>query len=221
MKPSFFAKVVRRVRILTASSLVSLGQLHWRLKHPGISGNAVIDKTCFIDRKPDCSLQVRAGCRVHSGVQVRLSQGGCIELWKEVIVRQNCHVEAWGGSLTMGCNSSLNIGCYVVAMQEITIGENVMIGPYAVIVDHDHGTENAGVPMVLQKMKTAPITIQDDVWIGAHVTITKGVQIGRGAIIGANAVVTRDIPDHCIAAGVPAKVIGRRQAPQQTAQSWV
>ena len=216
MNRPFLAKIVRKIRFLGASALVNLSQARWRLKQSGISSRAVVDKTCRIEKHSGCNLQIHAGCKIHSGVQVQLKQGGFIELQSQVIVRQNCHVEAWGGALRMGRNSGLNLGCYVVAMEEITIGENVMIGPYVVIVDHDHGTENSGVPMVLQKMKTAPVTIRDDVWIGAHVTIAKGVQIGRGAIVGANAVVTHDVPEYCIAAGVPAKVIGLRQPPRQT-----
>ena len=217
MKKSFSARVFRKIKVLGVPALVKVRQMHWRLKQPGISKNAIVDKTCLIERQPGCNFEVDAGCRIDSGVQVRLNYGGCIELGSQVVIRQNCHIEAWGGTLTLGDNSGLNMGCYVVAMEKIAIGENVMIGPYVVIVDHDHGTENSGVPMVLQKMKTAPVTIQDDVWIGAHVTITKGVHIGMGAIIGANAVVTRDVPEYCIAVGIPAKVIGYRQTLQTSA----
>ncbi len=221
MSLPFLVKVVRKIRFLGASSRVNIGQAHWRLKQPGISSKAVVDKACRIEKYPGCNLQIHAGCRIYFGVDIHLNQGGCIEFQDQVIVRQNCHVEAWGGTLKMGYNSGMNIGCYIVAMEEITIGKNVMIGPHVVIVDHDHGTENAGVPMVFQKMKTAPVVIQDDVWIGAHVTITKGVHIGTGAIVGANAVVTRNIPDYCIAVGIPARVIGHRQTSQQAAASLV
>jgi acetyltransferase-like isoleucine patch superfamily enzyme len=58
----------------------------------------------------------------------------------------------------------------------------------------------------------APVTIGDDVWIGAHAVVTGGVEIGRGAVVAAGAVVTRDVPPHAIVGGVPAMVIGERSA---------
>ena len=69
---------------------------------------------------------------------------------------------------------------------------------------------NSGVPIKEQGYREADIIIEDDVWIGANSVITSGVHVGKGAIIGAGSVVTKNIPSYAIAAGTPAKVIKQR-----------
>nr|WP_324622532.1 DapH/DapD/GlmU-related protein [Acinetobacter sp. IK40] len=110
--------------------------------------------------------------------------------------------------VTVGNNFYMNAGCHLLG--EITIGNDVMIGPKTVVWGRDHGMENNGIPMKKQPHAYSPITIEDDVWIAANVTILKGVNIGKGAVIGAGAVVVKDVPPYAIVVGNPAKVIRYR-----------
>lgn len=110
--------------------------------------------------------------------------------------------------VTFGNNFYMNAGCHLLG--EITIGDDVMIGPKTIIWGRDHGIENNGIPMKKQSHVYSPITIEDDVWIAANVTILKGVTIGKGAVIGAGAVVVKDVPPYAIVVGNPAKVIRYR-----------
>lgn len=97
----------------------------------------------------------------------------------------------------------------------LTIGDNVNIGACVLILDTDchemdYRVRNHSLPpsgMDGQYVKSAPITIEDDVWIGAHSIILKGVTIGARSVIGAGSVVTKSIPADCIAAGNPCRVI--------------
>lgn len=97
----------------------------------------------------------------------------------------------------------------------LTIGNNVNIGACVLIIDTDchemdYRVRNHSLPpsgMDGQYVKSAPITIEDDVWIGAHSIILKGVTIGARSVIGAGSVVTKSIPADCIAAGNPCRVI--------------
>ena len=91
----------------------------------------------------------------------------------------------------------------------LTIGRRVMIGPHCYFTDGDHGT-NPGSSVQSQAMKIAPVIVEDEAWIGAHVTVLPGVRIGKGAVIGAGSVVTRDIPAMSVALGVPACVVRQR-----------
>jgi len=101
--------------------------------------------------------------------------------------------------------------CHITAINKVKIGKNVLLGKFVTITDNSHGEST------LQDMDIKPIqrplyskgdvVIGDDVWIADKVTICSGVHIGKGAIIAANAVVTKDVPDYCIAAGVPAKIV--------------
>ena len=94
---------------------------------------------------------------------------------------------------------------------EITIGNGVRIAPQVLVFAGDHAFDNVDIPIYKQGVVAAPITIEDDVWISGKVMITKGVCIGHGSVIGAGAVVTKDIPPWSVAVGVPARVIKTRK----------
>lgn len=103
--------------------------------------------------------------------------------------------------LTLGsgyANNDVEIICF----KEIVIGKNVAIAKGVIIRDSDNHSINNNIDNI-----SKPIIISDNVWIGMRATILKGVTIGEGAIIAAGAVVTKDVPAHCMAGGVPAIVI--------------
>jgi len=87
-----------------------------------------------------------------------------------------------------------------------------MIAAFCYLIDVDHEIESREVPIPSQGLRTSPITIGDDVWIGAHCVILRGVTIGKGAVVGANSVVVHDVPEYTVVAGVPARHIKMRGA---------
>jgi carbonic anhydrase/acetyltransferase-like protein (isoleucine patch superfamily) len=91
------------------------------------------------------------------------------------------------------------------AHEHLEIGPNCMIGPHCYITDADHG-KTRGVPVQSQPMAPRPVVIEDEVWLGAGVIILPGIRIGKGAVIGAGSVVTKDVPANAIAVGMPAQV---------------
>ena len=103
----------------------------------------------------------------------------------------------------------INSWTMVDAAEKIEIGECVFIGPHGYITDHDHGTAAPG-PVAMQPLVSAPTRIGRNSWLGAHVTVLKGVSIGENSIVAAGAVVIKDVPAGAIVAGVPAKVVGWR-----------
>jgi acetyltransferase-like isoleucine patch superfamily enzyme len=113
-------------------------------------------------------------------------------------------------NVTIGNDVFINRNVSITAPSAITIGNAVLIGPGTVINSGNHRYEDAQARIRDQGHHLLPITIGDDVWIGANVTVLPGVVIGRGAVIGAGAVVSRDIPENAVAVGVPATVIGVR-----------
>ncbi|WP_462354514.1 DapH/DapD/GlmU-related protein [Alistipes timonensis] len=87
-----------------------------------------------------------------------------------------------------------------------------MMGPDVLVFTSNHESGRTDIPMRLQgNGATKQVTICSDVWVGARVIILPGVTIGKGAIIGAGAVVAKDVPDYAIVGGVPAKIIGYRK----------
>ena len=95
------------------------------------------------------------------------------------------------------------------AHERIEIGRNCMIGPHCYITDANHGVA-VDLPVNKQPIEAKPVTIEDEVWLGAGVIVLCGVRIGRGAVVGAGAVVRRDVLANAIVAGVPAREIGSR-----------
>lgn len=113
------------------------------------------------------------------------------------------------GELILGENVYMQQGAVVSAHERVEIGDNSGFAEYVSVHDNDHGRGSDDVSFRTVQHDTAPVVIGCNVWVGAHVTITKGVTIGDNAIIAAGAVVTRDIPAGAIAGGVPARVIGQ------------
>jgi maltose O-acetyltransferase len=114
-----------------------------------------------------------------------------------------------GWEIEIGSDSSLGVNCMIP--YDLKVGRDVMMGPYVVIVGDSHQFDRTDVPMRLQGIKEfQPVRIEDDVWIGARAIILPGLRIGKGAIIGAGSVVTRDVPPYAICVGNPARVLKYR-----------
>jgi acetyltransferase-like isoleucine patch superfamily enzyme len=120
------------------------------------------------------------GCRFSSGVR--------LECWKD-------------GLLKIGNGTYLNRGVEIVASKSVRIGTNCRIARDVVIMDTDQHAVNDSV------MKMLPVNIEDRVWLGCRATILKGVSIGHDSIIGAGAIVTKNVPPHSIVVGPEARII--------------
>lgn len=133
---------------------------------------------------------------------------------KKIILKcgKNVNIEKYASftpMLKIGDNSGIGIKCEMNGV--ISIGNDVMMGPEVVVYTTRYRHDRVDITMIEQGMdETLPVTIGNDVWIGRRVMIMPGVTIGDGCIIGAGAVVCKDIPPYSIAAGVPAKVVKRR-----------
>jgi maltose O-acetyltransferase len=104
----------------------------------------------------------------------------------------------------------INYGCSISASQQVRIGDDCSIGTHAIIMDNDFHEIDPGRRRL--RPASAPIVLEENVWLGARVTVLKGVTIGRDSVVAAGSVVTRDIPPGTIAAGVPARVIRSLEA---------
>ena len=113
-------------------------------------------------------------------------------------------------NIYIGDNSGIGRNSYLSAEEKIEIGNNVMIGPQLIIYTANHETKRDCL-MIQQPMIKKPVRIGNDVWIGARVIILPGVSIGDGAIIGAGAVVTKDVTPYTVVGGVPARKIKDRE----------
>lgn len=134
-----------------------------------------------------------------------ISKGAIITAWDnyqgvnyrpEIVIGQNCYIGEYA---------------HISSCNQIVIGNNVLTGRRIYISDNFHGNtsiEQLKIPPIKRPLYTkGPVIIEDNVWIGERVCILSGVHIGTGAIIAANAVVTKDVPAYSVVGGVPARII--------------
>lgn len=112
--------------------------------------------------------------------------------------------------LTIGKNTSINRGCILHAGGGIEIGNNVLLGPRVVIYSQNHQYHNSSMLISKQGYSKKPVKIEDDVWIAACAIILPGVTLGKGCVVAAGAIVTKDISPYEVVAGNPAKSISIR-----------
>lgn len=132
-----------------------------------------------------------------------------IEIGKNVMLREFSILRAHRGRLDIGDNSFIGPHCLLQG-PNLSIGSNVMIGAGAKIFSSNHNFDKKDVPIMLQDEISKGIKIEDDAWVGANVAILDGVTIGKGSVIGAGAVVTKNVAPFSIAAGNPARLLRKR-----------
>jgi lipopolysaccharide O-acetyltransferase len=143
-----------------------------------------------------------------------------IEFGRGLTTGRDLRIEAFPSAnsttpvIRIGAGVEVNDYVHIAAIQSVTIGDRVLIASRVFISDHQHGSYGADgrhssplTPPGRRSLSSAPVMIEDDVWIGEGAAILPGVRIGRGAVIGASAVVTRDVPPFSIAVGAPARVV--------------
>jgi acetyltransferase-like isoleucine patch superfamily enzyme len=111
--------------------------------------------------------------------------------------------------ISVGDRCLIGKGSGIVGHLRITIGNDVWTGHHVYITDQNHGYADVDLPISQQVMPERPVSIGDGSWLGHGAIVLPGANIGKHVVIGANSVVTGDIPDNCVAAGVPARVIRR------------
>ncbi len=157
-------------------------------------------------------LGARLAGKVRVGARSRWSQQGRLQIGTRSWLESDVYIKLVQNHarVTMGSHVFLARFCTLDCAQSIQVGDHCMFGPGCTIVDHNHGV-HPDKRMDEQPCPSEPVVIGSDVWCGAGVVILPGVCIGDGAVIGANAVVNRDVAPGSIVAGVPARVVGRRE----------
>lgn len=112
--------------------------------------------------------------------------------------------------LKIGNNSGIGIHCELNG--PVVIGNDVLMGPEVIVYTQNHKFKDLDLPIRKQGYsEVQPVEIGDDVWLGRRCMVMPGVRIGRGCVVAAGAVVTKDVPPYCVVGGIPARIIKKRQ----------
>lgn len=141
--------------------------------------------------------------------------GGQVNIWK------GARIEAFGKKgetrIEIGEGTSIQMYFHCGAAESVKIGRDVLIAGRVYITDHDHVFDDPNLPARrTDGLVTKPVVIEDGAWLGEGCVILKGVTVGQRAVIGANAVVTKDVPPFAIVGGIPARVIRIIDLPELT-----
>ena len=124
----------------------------------------------------------------------------------------------YGYNVQIGDNSGIGVNACIMGGADVVIGNNVMMAPEVVILTLNHEFESNTESMMAQGYRWAPVIIEDDVWIGMRALIVPGVKIGKGSIVAAGSVVTKDVPPYTVVGGNPARVIKSRRVVSSSGQ---
>ncbi len=138
------------------------------------------------------------------------------ELGAKSTIEDFCTINNGVGDVIIGDNTLVGIGNVIIG--PVSIGNNVIMAQHIVASGLNHEYKDPNIPIRFQNVTTAKITIEDDCWIAANAIITAGITIGKHSVVGAGAVVTKDIPPFSIATGNPAKVVKRYD---EALKDWV
>jgi acetyltransferase-like isoleucine patch superfamily enzyme len=195
--PLALLRFLRAKRMLTPNYLRLYARLALRkLRH---GKRLAVDGIAFIG--PGCAIQI--------------GERGRIELGRWSWIGHGCKLRAHEGLISIGAKTVIGQECTISAFQHVSIGRECVIADRAMFIDFDHGMVEVERPIRLQGIYKRDVRIGNNVWIGYGACVLRGVTIGDNAVVGTNAVVTKDVPDNAIVGGVPARLIRMRHRPKR------
>lgn len=194
----------------------------WVPALPGIALRALLYRSIL---RMDGPVAIEDGVRLRFAANIRLGRGvyldhgvylhacpGGISIGAESLVMKNAilHVYNFRGlpqaGIRIGARSLVGEACVLRGQGGITIGDDVYLGTLVQLLAVNHVFADTTRPISHQGITAEGISIADGAWVGSGAIILDGVRVGRNAVVGAGAVVTRDVPDYCVAVGNPARV---------------
>jgi acetyltransferase-like isoleucine patch superfamily enzyme len=148
-------------------------------------------------------------------VVLQIGRNGRLELGRWSWLGHGTKIRCHEGAVSIGAKTVMGQECTISAFQHVSIGRECVIADRVMLIDFDHGVVEVERPVRLQGIYKRDVRVGNNVWIGYGACILRGVTVGDNAIIGTGAVVTRDVPANAVVAGVPARVIRMRDAPQR------
>ncbi len=149
------------------------------------------------------------------GLELEIAPKGEVEFGRFVWIGDGSKIRCHEGRVEIGEKTVMGQECTISAYQRVRIGQQCVIADRAMFIDFDHGVVEVERPIRSQGIYKRDVVVGSNVWIGYGACILRGVRVGDNSIVGTNSVVTKDVPANAVVAGIPARIIRMREAPQQ------
>lgn len=208
--PARQGRLARRIKMFTAEPLP------WALYMAGVWAFAKFRSAMYARLLKAPGLNVGPRCSIRGTQSISMGRGVSIYggLWLEAV--QHYREQSFEPSIVIGDNVSFSLDVHITCVERIEIGNGVLFGSRVHVSDHNHGrytgpgqSHPQQAPAERELATRGPVFIEDNVWIGDNVIILGPVRIGAGAILGANSLISADVPAATMVAGAPAKAIKR------------
>jgi acetyltransferase-like isoleucine patch superfamily enzyme len=159
-------------------------------------------------------LQTDGLCFICPGVKLEIGRHAVLRVGRWAWIGHGCKIRVHEGEVAIGAKTVMGQDCTISAYQHVSIGRECILADRVMLIDFDHGVVEVERPIRLQGIYKRDVHVGHNVWMGYGACVLRGVSIGDNSIVGTSAVVTRSAPDNAVLAGVPARVIRMREAPQ-------
>ena len=149
------------------------------------------------------------------GLELKIEPRGEIRFGRFVWIGDGTKIRCHEGVVEIGAKTVMGQECTISAYQRVRIGDECVIADRAMFIDFDHGVVEVERPIRQQGIYKRDVEVGSNVWIGYGACILRGVRVGDNSIVGTNSVVTKDVPANAVVAGIPARVIRMREAPEE------
>jgi acetyltransferase-like isoleucine patch superfamily enzyme len=172
--------------------------LRWAWLRLRFRGRLRTDGLCFV--APDVKFEIGRDATVHLGRWSWIGHG--------------CKIRAHEGEVRIGAKSVIGQECTISAFQHVSIGRECIVADRVMLIDFDHGVVEVERPVRMQGIYKRDVRVGHNVWVGYGACFLRGATVGDNAVVGTYAVVTKDVPDNAVVAGVPARMLRMRPEPE-------
>lgn len=158
-------------------------------------------------------------CFIGPGVVFDVGKEGTVKLGRWTWIGHGTKLRAHAGTLEIGSKTVVGQECTFSTYESISLGRECIVADRSMFIDFDHAVMLIETPIRQQGLYSRPVKVGHNVWVGYGACFLRGTTTGNNAIVGTYAVVTKDLPENAVAAGVPAKVVRLRDAP--TRMHWI
>jgi acetyltransferase-like isoleucine patch superfamily enzyme len=153
-------------------------------------------------------------CFVCPRVKFEIGPGATVTLGRWSWVGRGCKIRAHEGQVSIGAKTVLGQECTISAYQHVSIGRECIVADRVMMIDFDHGVVEVERPIREQGIYKRDVRVGHNVWIGYGACVLRGVTVGNNCVVGTYSVLTKDVPDSAVVAGLPARVIRMRDRPK-------